>query len=171
MLPYTAYLHSGDRQIVDENWQAMSAYLDGILATNQNGLWEKDRGADLGDWLSLDASSPMDQTTPKALIATAMLARSIRQVAEMARWTGRDAEAGVWNDRLAQVRRAFRAAFVKPDGTVGNASQCSYILALRLDLLDGTERAKAGTLLAADIRRRASCSRPAFLELRLRWMR
>jgi alpha-L-rhamnosidase len=163
MLPYTAYLHSGDRQIVDENWQAMSAYLDGILATNPNGIWEQDRGADLGDWLSLDARSPMDETTPKALIATAMLARSIRQVAEMARWTGRDAEAGVWNDRLAQVRRAFRAAFVKPDGTVGNASQCSYILALRLDLLDSTERARAGSLLAADIRRRGKLLSTGFL--------
>ncbi|MBT0669215.1 family 78 glycoside hydrolase catalytic domain [Novosphingobium profundi] len=163
MLPYTSYLHEGDARVVDENWSAMTAYLEGILATNPDGLWAKDRGVDLGDWLALDAKSPMDETTPKDLIGTAMLARSIAQVAQLAQWTGRSAEAATWTARLARTRQAFAAAFVKPDGTVGNASQCSYILALALDLLDEPVRARAGERLAADIRRRGTLLTTGFL--------
>jgi alpha-L-rhamnosidase len=163
MLPYTAYLHSGDRTLVDENWAAMTAYVSGILATNPDGLWSKDRGADLGDWLALDAKSPMDETTPKALIGTAMLARSVDQLAQMAEWTGRPSEAARWRAQHGRIRDAFAAAFVKADGTVGNGSHCSYILALRLGLVPDALRAKAGALLAADIRRRGTLLSTGFL--------
>lgn len=163
MLPYTAYLHSGDRTLVDENWTAMTAYVNGILATNPDGLWNKDRGADLGDWLALDAKSPMDETTPKALIGTAMLARSVDQLAEMAKWTGRTSEAAHWRAQHARIRDAFASTFVKVDGTVGNGSHCSYILALRLGLVPEPSRAKAGALLVADIRRRGTLLSTGFL--------
>ena len=163
MLPYTAYLHSGDRTVVDENWAAMTAYVGGILATNPDGLWSKDRGADLGDWLALDAKFPMDETTPKALIGTAMLARSVDQLAQMAAWTGRASEADRWRAQHSRIRDAFAAAFVTSDGLVGNGSQCSYILALRLDLVPPALRAKAGALLAADIRSRGTLLSTGFL--------
>lgn len=163
MLPYTAYLHSGDRTVIDENWDAMTAYVGGIVAANPDGLWNNKRGADLGDWLALDAKSPMDETTPKALIGTAMLARSLDQVAQMAAWTGRTADAARWRAQHARVRDAFAKAFVRADGTVGNGSHCSYILALRLGLVPGALRAKAGALLAADIRRRGTLLSTGFL--------
>jgi alpha-L-rhamnosidase len=163
MLPYIAYLHSGDRTVVDENWGAMTAYVGGILAANPDGLWSKGRGADLGDWLALDAKSPMDETTPKALIGTAMLARSIDQLARMATWTGRAADAARWRAQHDRVRDAFASAFVKADGTVGNGSHCSYILALRLNLVPDALRARSGALLAADIRRRGTLLSTGFL--------
>lgn len=163
MLPYVTFLHNGDVAIVEENWEAMTAYLKGVIATNPDGLWEKDRGADLGDWLALDAKSPMDETTPKTLIATAMLARSIDQVAKMAAWTGRDAEAAHWREAHGRVRSAFQRKFVKTDGTVGNGSQCSFIMALTLGLLTPTQHAAAGKLLAADIRQRGSLLSTGFL--------
>ena len=163
MLPYTAYLHSGDRTIVDENWQAMTAYAQGIFAKNPDGLWSTGRGADLGDWLALDAKSPMDATTPKALIGTAMLARSVEQIAQMAEWTGRADEAVTWRAHHDRVRSAFASAFVRADGTVGNGSHCSYILALRLNLVPQALRAKAAALLAADIRKRGTLLTTGFL--------
>lgn len=163
MLPYVSFLHSGDTAIVEENWDAMTAYLKGIFATNPGGLWEKDRGADLGDWLALDAKSPMDETTPKTLIATAMLARSIDQVAKMAAWTGRDVDAVHWREVHERVRSAFQQKFVDADGTVGNGSQCSFIMALALGLLTPTQHSAAGKLLAADIRRRGTLLSTGFL--------
>lgn len=163
MLPYVAFLHSGDRSIVDENWSAMTAYLDGIMAQNPEGLWSKGRGADLGDWLALDAKAPGDETTPKALIGTAMLARSIDQVKKMAEWTGRTADASKWRARHAIVAHAFARAFIKSDGYIGNGSHCSYILALGLDLVPQSLRKQAATLLAADIRRRGTLLSTGFL--------
>lgn len=161
MLPYIAYLHGGDRSVVDDNWAAMTAYCEGILRANPDGLWRDGRGADLGDWLALDAKSPGDETTPKPLIATAMLARDLDQMAAMAEWTGRDA--APWRARASRTRAAFADAFLQPDGMVGNGSQTSYILALRLGLVPNAQRGRVGERLAADIVRRGRLLTTGFL--------
>lgn len=163
MLPYVSYLHTGDRSVVDDNWSAMSAYVVGILADNPDGLWRSGRGADLGDWLALDAKWPGDETTPKDLIATAMLARSVDQLAQMAAWTGRTSEAARWRRQAQETRAAFARTFVQPDGSVGNGSHTGYILALRLGLLAPALRKPAGEKLAADIRRRGVLLSTGFL--------
>lgn len=163
MLPYVACLHGGDRALIDDNWNAMTAYVAGVLADNPDNLWRNGRGADLGDWLALDAKWPGDETTPKALIATAVLARSTEQLAQMARWTNRLAEAERWCRQAASVRRAFATAYVKDDGTVGNGSHTGYILALRLGLVPPALRRAAGAKLVADIRRRGTLISTGFL--------
>ncbi len=163
MLPYVTYLHNGDRAIIDENWQAMERYVNGILSTNRDGIWQNDRGADLGDWLALDAKKPGDPTTPKDLIATAMLARSIDQLRQMAEWTGRVDGAKYWAMAHERTRKAFADRFVTPDGTVGNGSHCSYVLALQMGLVPANLRRDAATKLVEDIRKRGSLLSTGFL--------
>jgi alpha-L-rhamnosidase len=162
-LPYVAYLHTADRRIVDENWAAMSAYVDGVLANNPDHVWRNGRGLDLGDWLSFDAVEPMDETTPKDLIGTAMLARSLGRLAAMAAWTSRPAEAALRRSQADATKAAFVREFVQDDGEVGNGSNASYILALRLGLVPERLRSRAGALLAADIRRRGTMLSTGFL--------
>ncbi|MCJ2180238.1 alpha-L-rhamnosidase [Novosphingobium album (ex Hu et al. 2023)] len=163
MLPFVSYQRYGDRSIIDENWDAMTQYVNGVLADNPDGLWVNRRGLDFGDWLSLDAKDPGDETTPKALAGTAMLARSAAQLAQMAQWTGRSDEAAHWSAERQRIGRAFAEAYVAPDGTVGNASQTSYILALHNGLVPEGLRKLAGDLLAADIRRRGTLLSTGFL--------
>jgi alpha-L-rhamnosidase len=163
MLPYVAYLHSGDRTIVDENWTAMRRYVDGLLALNPTGLWKEQRGADFGDWLAVDAKWPGEETTPKTLVATAMLARSVSQLAQLALWTGRADDAQSLTAAHAKIKAAYIEAFVRPDGSVGNDSQCGYILTLALDLAPPSLRAAAAARLVADIRRRGVALSTGFL--------
>jgi len=163
VLPWTAFMRYGDRSIVDENWEAMTQYVGGILHDNRNHLWRKGRGLDLGDWLALDAKHPDDETTPKELIATALLAQSLDQLAEMGGATGREREATVYREHARHVRDAFANAYVKRDGTVGNGSQTSYILALRLNCVPHTLRSAAAEKLCADIRRRGTLLSTGFL--------
>lgn len=163
MLPYVAYLHSGDRRLIDENWAAMHAYVSGVLSGNPDGLWANERGADLGDWLSLDARHPFDETTPKTLVATAMLARSVAQLAEMAVWTGREAEAEALRVELGRIDAAFARAFVDGEGRVGNESHTSYVLGLRLGLVPPALRRKAADRFAAGVRDRGGLLTTGFL--------
>jgi alpha-L-rhamnosidase len=162
-LPYTAYLHDGDRTVIDENWQAMNAYLDGVLKANPDNVWRQGRGFDLGDWLALDAVSPMDETTPKDLVATAMLARSLERVATLASWTGRSEDSERRRNQASAVRTAFAREFIDADGLVGNGSQTSYVLALSFQLVPQDLRVAAGALLAADIRSRGIVLSTGFL--------
>jgi alpha-L-rhamnosidase len=156
VLPWTAYRRSGSTAIIEENWAAMARYLAAIAGANPEGLWAKKRGIDFGDWLALDAKSPWDETTPKALIATALWAQNCTMMAEMAAATGRHDEAAHYQSQREKIAAAFRKAFVRDDGQIGNGSQTSYILPLRFDLLTPAQRAQAGARLAASIQERGS---------------
>jgi alpha-L-rhamnosidase len=111
---------------------------------------------DYGDWLSVDAKSRSDITTPKELVSTAYWAHSTDLLAQMAKATGRDADAARLTALLGKIAEAFAREFVRPDGGVGNDSQTSHILALRFGLVPPALRQASADRLAADIRRRGT---------------
>lgn len=167
ILPWTSWWRYGDTDIIERNWESMSRYVQYIHDRNPNYLWQKSRGDDFGDWLALDDASPVDvnapPSTPKEIVATAYWAHSADLLAQMARAIGRPTEA----DRLATmyeaIRSAFKRAFVKPDGTVGNGSQAGQILALKFGLVDGGLKRAAAHRLAVNIRERGTCLTTGFL--------
>ncbi len=52
IIPWTSWLQTGDKSIIEENWAAMEKYLDAIAAANPDGLWRNESGIPFGDWLS-----------------------------------------------------------------------------------------------------------------------
>ena len=163
ILPWTLYRRYGDTAVIEENWLPMQRWLDYVTAANPDFIWRNRRGLDLGDWLSVDAKSPADETTPKALVATAFWARCASLMAEMAAAIGHAADAARYAAMRSNIERAFAREFVQPDGKVGNDSQTSYSLALRFGLVPAPLRAPAGARLAADIERRGTRLSTGFL--------
>ena len=151
--------------MIEENWQAMEGWLNYIANANPDFIYRNRRGLDLGDWLSVgNAKQPADETTPRVLVATAYWACCATLMEEMARATGRnDRGASHYAQVRARIGAAFSDAFVHSDGTVGNGSQTSYVLALRFDLVPAKLRESAGTRLAADIRQRGMKLSTGFL--------
>ena len=163
ILPWTLYRRYGETRVIEENWAAMEGWLRYIGSANPDFIFRNRRGVDLGDWLSVDAKQPADETTPRVLVATAYWAYCAALLEEMARATGRTAEAHHYARVRAQVGSAFADAFVHADGIIGNGSQTGYVLALRFDLVPAKLREAAGTHLAADIRGRGMKLSTGFL--------
>ncbi|HEX4267515.1 MAG TPA: family 78 glycoside hydrolase catalytic domain [Steroidobacteraceae bacterium] len=163
ILPWTLYRRYGDTAVIEENWQAMQRWLDYVSQANPDFIWRQRRGLDLGDWLSVDAKSPSDETTPKALVATAFWARCASLMAEMAAAIGHADDAAGYARLRANIEQAFTREFVQPDGKVGNDSQTGYSLALRFGLVPAALRGAAGARLAADIERRGTRLSTGFL--------
>lgn len=161
-LCWMAWRRYGDLAIVRRNWHAMDRHLQFILENNPTFLWANMRGQDFGDWAAprpiahepplLDLSSAPQ--TDKELFATAYWAHSASQLAQMAEVLGRTQDAERLQTVFARVRDAFNAAFVRPNGVVGNGSQTSCILALAFDLLPAEVRTQTIEWLSNDIRRR-----------------
>lgn len=163
ILPWTLYRRYGETRVIEENWQAMEGWMRYMAGPNPDFIFRHGRGIDLGDWLSVDAKQPADETTPRVLVATAYWACCAVMMAEMARATGRT-EAGDPYARLyANIKKAFAKEFVKPDATVGNGSQTSYVLALHFALVPLEQIDAAGEHLAADIRKRGMKLSTGFL--------
>nr|WP_246447650.1 alpha-L-rhamnosidase [Novosphingobium flavum] len=163
ILPWQLWQRYGDTAVIDENWAAMEAWMAYVGRANPDGIWRNERGLDLGDWLSVDAIKPDDETTPRALCATAYWAWCADLMAQMARATGRDGDAARHAALRERIGNAFAAEFVRPDGTAGNGSQASQVLSLYMGLVPSELRAAAAGILAADIRARGMKLSTGFL--------
>jgi alpha-L-rhamnosidase len=120
-IPYAAWLQYGDATIVQQSWPAMERYLDFILKTNPDYLRRRSLGKNYADWLA------PDQNTPKDLIATAYWALIAREMTEMAKALGRQADAEKYQALYDHIAAAYREAYVKPDGTVAGGTQTAYL--------------------------------------------
>lgn len=153
VLPWSAWQHYGDTEIIEKNWDAMARHVQFILDANPDYVWRNKRHCDCGDWLALDQTTvPNDApATPRDLFATAYWAYVVSLLADMAMAVGREQEGGRLRKLYASIHRAFGDAFIDADGVVGDGSQTSQILALKFRLVPHALRVAAVARLAADI--------------------
>lgn len=145
IIPWTTYVQYRDTSILEENWVAMQRWMDHLQQANPNYLWLHERGNDFGDWLAIGSK------TSKDLIATAYWAYDASLMGQMATALGKREDATKYQQLFGQICEAFDRTYVKPDGTVGNGSQTSYVLALHMQLLPEPMRPLAAAKLVADI--------------------
>ena len=165
IIPWTSWLQTGDTSIIDENWEAMSRYVDAISDANPDGLWKNQGGIPFGDWLAPEGR------TNQVLIATASWAYDATLLREMAHAVGNTSDEQKYAAMFAKVRAAFQKQFVHPDGVVEGAdrgpnpmgerthdtqqgvgdTQTGYVLALHMNLLPESLRAAAAQKLVDKI--------------------
>ncbi|HWJ81652.1 MAG TPA: glycoside hydrolase family 78 protein [Nocardioides sp.] len=130
-VPWTLWQAYGDTDVIRENYDMMRRYVDYLDRDSTNHI--RSAGGYL-DWLNLD------DPTPAEVIDTAFVARSTRELAQMAGAIGRDAEAAELMDRWRAIRAAYQGAFIAADGTVRGDSQTAYVLTLVDDLVPADRR-------------------------------
>lgn len=148
VVPWAVYQATGDTRVLERAIDSMKAWVDWCHAHSTDLIRDRDRGNDYGDWLSIDAD------TPKDLIGTAYFAHAADTVARSLTALARHDEAQAYAALAADIRAAFRARYVTPDGRVQGNTQTAYAIALRFGLLDGSEQAAAIEHLAAGIEAR-----------------
>jgi alpha-L-rhamnosidase len=123
-IPYAAWLQYGDVSAVEHAWPAMERWTDFILSNNPDYVRRNAVGHNYADWLA------PDKNTPKTLIDTAYWALVIREMAEMATALHRPADAEKYQQQYDRIAAAYRAAFVKDDGSVAGDTQTAYLATL-----------------------------------------
>ncbi|MDE3199291.1 MAG: family 78 glycoside hydrolase catalytic domain [Acidobacteriota bacterium] len=166
IIPWTSWLQTGDTRVIDQNWGAMTKYVDAIGSRNSNGLWINDAGIPFGDWLSPEGK------TNYGLIATAQWAYDATLLREMAHATGRTADEAKYAALFEKIRAAYDKAYVRDDGFVAGAdnsasefgvinnpnakskggdTQTGYVLTLHMNLVPDAMRAKVAKHLVDKI--------------------
>jgi alpha-L-rhamnosidase len=154
IVPWTVYEYTGDRELLALQYDSMHAWVDLVeRLAGPTRLW--DTGFQYGDWL--DPTAPPDvpeqtQTDP-GLVATACFARSSDLLARVASVLGRDDDRVRYEQLHDEVVRAFRAAYVLPDGRMTSDSATAYALTLSFGLVDDpAARRELGERLAQVVR-------------------
>ncbi len=171
IVPWEVYRAYGDTGILAESWPMITAWLNRVervarterhprrAATrptpepHERYLW--DAGAHWGEWLApgeevtdLDTHARRDHGD----IATAYYAHSTGLAARIAGILGRADEAERYRTLSDQIRAAWRAEYLGPDGRLTPDTQANHVRALAFDLLPGRLRPTAAARLAELVR-------------------
>lgn len=154
VIPWTAYLHSGDKAILEQQFDSMKGWVDFIKradeASGGKRLWTT--GFHFGDWLALDGddpSSPMGGTET-AFISSAYYCYSSMLVAKAAKVIGKEEIAQEYEQLSKEVRTAIQAEYFTSTGRLALNTQTAFIVALFMDLVPEEHRNR----LANDLRER-----------------
>ncbi|MEV8273301.1 family 78 glycoside hydrolase catalytic domain [Microbacterium sp. NPDC077184] len=136
VVPSVLHERFGDTAVLAAQYESMRAWVDAVLRdAGDSGLWAG--RMQLGDWL--DPAAPPDKPGQAKvdgdIVATAYLARSLRQVADAAALLGRDADAAAYGALAERSRAAFIAEYVTPAGRMMSDAPTAYALALEFDLV------------------------------------
>lgn len=148
-VPWALWQAYGDAQALRQHYPAMAAHARRVESLlSDTGLW--DRGFQFGDWL--DPQAPPDQPflakADSAVVATACYHHTLRLVSAAASALGETADSEYFAALADQVRTAFTKHYVHDDGTIRSDCATVYALAIVFDLLDETDRQRAGDRLA-----------------------
>ena len=164
IIPWTAWLQTGDLRVATENWDAMDSYLEAIRKANADCLWKNNIGIPFGDWLAPGGRPAID------LVATAFWAYDTELMQQMAHGLNKTAEEKKYAELHASIKQAFIRAYVRNDGYVGGGNlapspfsatvdkesnltkaetQTGYVLAIYMRLVpDELRKASADRLVA-----------------------
>ncbi|MGN6395292.1 MAG: family 78 glycoside hydrolase catalytic domain [Mucilaginibacter sp.] len=154
IIPWNMYLAYGDKQILENQYPSMKAWVKYMQDHARNDLWNT--GFHFGDWLFYsvnDDNDGMSAITSKYLIAQCFWAHSTQLMIDAARVLGKKEDEAAYTESLARIKKAFLNEYVTPNGLISSDTQTAYVLALEFDMLPENLRAQAANRLAANIQR------------------
>ena len=159
IIPWTLYLHYGDRNILAESIGAMERWVDFVWSISNGPIVHPPRnwsrpGFSFGDWLQPKGPSvkPLPTIGDDAA-ATLYLYIASDVTAKAAEVVGEYALAARMRARAVDVRDAFQHEFITSSGRLAYDDQTSYALAFLYDLIPPEKQEAAKGYFKAAIER------------------
>jgi alpha-L-rhamnosidase len=154
IVPWNMYLAYGDKQVLENQYASMKAWVGFIQKRTKNDLWNT--GEHFGDWLFYSVNNDRDGSsaiTNKYLIAQCFYAYSTQILANSARILNKKADEVYYTQLLQKIKAAFLKEYVTPNGLISSDTQTAYALALEFDMLPVALRQQAAGRLAQNVER------------------
>lgn len=137
IVPWTVWLHTGDKQVLAENLPTIQHALELMAAQAPDGIRRSPPA--WGDWLAPGFAT--FKSPPRyELIATAYYAHAADLAAQIADVLGRPELAASNRALRDQARAAFQREYITDDGRVADDVQTSYLLTLAFGLAPPAQR-------------------------------
>ncbi|MED3728376.1 alpha-L-rhamnosidase [Priestia filamentosa] len=139
IIPWTIYLHYGDKGLLNEQFETMKAWVDYIKKQDDDSggkrLWRV--GFHFGDWLALDGEDPNGFIggTDTHYVASAYYYYSTQIVAKAANVLGKLDLAEKYSILADEVKQSIINEYFTPNGKSAINTQTALILALHMNLV------------------------------------
>ncbi|MBN2639413.1 MAG: family 78 glycoside hydrolase catalytic domain [Bacteroidales bacterium] len=152
VIPWTVYRVYGDKQILEEQYSSMKAWVDYMTTRAGNDyLWTEDNH--YGDHLAFGSNRNdyKGATTEKDLIATAYFYYSTTILSQVAKILDKKEDYGKYEQLAPKIKKAFDEEFITTNGRLVSHTQTAYALALSFGLVPDNLIQKSATYLANDV--------------------
>lgn len=163
IIPWKIYYRTGDKNILEENYETMKAWVAHHEASSENYISNMNTFA---DWLQPNpANGETKGDTSHSLIGTAFFAHSTKLTANAAKVLGKKEEHEKYEELFKSVAKAFENEFFDDNGKVKGVAetQTSYLLAMAFGLLPEDKQVNAKTHLLEKIKEADNHLRTGFL--------
>lgn len=195
-LPWYLYEIYGDRQALEENFEAMEKWMAYVTREAESGVKIKEgtdgtSGSDVdqealerqkylwntnfhfGDWLypscqneNGEADMFASANTTKELVATAIYAHSANLMAKICGVLGKPERSRYYSELNTHIREAFDAEYVSVDGVLEQELQGLYVMALAMDMVPEKKRGKMAERLNTLIKENGNCLDTGFMSIK-----
>lgn len=187
-VPWILYQAYGDIDILKKNFGMMKKWMDFVerdasehvpdtdkqrsvkQQERQKYLWNT--GFHFGDWCYPSCQNEKGETDmfqsamrTKEYVATTMYAYSTQIMAKVCEVLGEDTLAGHYRWLNQNIRQAFADEYLNPDGSITNATQGIYVLAIAMHMGSQTQQKKMTEHLAKMIRENGYCLDTGFMSI------
>jgi alpha-L-rhamnosidase len=155
IIPYNIYTTYGDKQVLENQYASMKAYLNYVRGAAKNDLWNT--GFQFADWLSyrVDDSKGMigqkSAVTDNYLVAQCFFAYNTQLMIKTARILGKFDEYKEYERLLERIKLQFQKEFMTANGRLISETQTAYILALQFEMIPSSLREAALERLVTNI--------------------
>ena len=133
IIPWILYQMYGNTHILEVSYNSMERYFEYLISASTDFIKSDTR---FGDWLNVDS------VTPKDVLATAFVAYDALLLTQIAKTLGKHTDAKKYDDYFNKIKNAFHKEFVDEDMVIKGDTQCCYLLALKMELIDKPDRPK-----------------------------
>ena len=153
IIPWNMWLAYGDKEILENQYSSMKAWVNYMENNSTNYLWNK--GSHFGDWLfyrPYDDNDGRSAVTDKYLIAQCFFANSVQIIINTAKVLNNTDDINKYTELLKNIKEAFLKEYVTPNGRLVSGTQTAYVLALNFDMLPEDLREQAVNRLVQNIK-------------------
>lgn len=150
LTPWDLHTAFGDKKVLLDQYESMTAWLDKGVKRGDNGLYAPDL-IQLGDWLDPKAppEDPADCRTDSHLVANAYLVHVTKIVSQVAELLGESADAKRYAADSGRLKGEFQKEYISSSGRMVSDSQTALALAIQFDLFEhDSQRQHAANRLA-----------------------
>ncbi len=138
-LPMLMYQNYGDREIIEDHFEAYERYIENIRKNNPDLIWRSGLGLNYGDWLNgntLNAEGfpKTGAQIPSEVFSTIMFYNSVNTLSKMASVIGENEKSAYYSDLASKIKAAFSKHFVDSEGKIEGDAQACYALALYYEI-------------------------------------
>lgn len=142
LVPWEIYQQTGDARALTDHYDGFKKWVAWYTSQLKEGVVEYG----LGDW------APVKTKTPTAVTSTGYIYADLRIIAETARLLGKSDEAGEYDRRADEMRKAFNAKFFDAaTGRYAGGTQTAQSCALYQNLAADEDRARVAENLVVAV--------------------